>query len=143
MPEPGQSTDLAAAVQEVSERMTVLVREEIELAKAEVSAKVTKLAKGAAVGAAAGVFLLGALATLLHALGWLAWKLLPVADDDIWAGFAVVTLVFVLLAALAGFLAYRFVRGGSPPMPTMAIDEAHRIRETVAAAQRSEPGSHT
>jgi len=143
VPEPGQSTDLAAAVQEVSERMTVLVREEIELAKAEVSAKVTKLAKGAAVGAAAGVFLLGALATLLHALGWLAWKLLPVADDDIWAGFAVVTLVFVLLAALAGFLAYRFVRGGSPPMPTMAIDEAHRIRETVAAAQRSEPGSHT
>ena len=37
----------------------MLIREEVELAKAGVSAKVTKLAKGAAVGAAAGVFLLG------------------------------------------------------------------------------------
>ena len=53
-------TDLARAVQEVSDRASVLIREEIELAKAEVSAKVTKLAKGAAIGAAAGVFLLGA-----------------------------------------------------------------------------------
>jgi hypothetical protein len=128
-------TDLARAVQEVTERASVLIREEIELAKAEVSTKVTKLAKGAAVGAAAAVFLLGAAVALIHAAGWFAWKLLPVGGDEIWLGFLVVVVLFVLLAALAGFIAYRFVKKGAPPTPQMAIEEAQLIRQTVSDAQ--------
>ena len=38
--------NIAQAIQEVSERATLLVREEIELAKAEVTEKVTKLDQG-------------------------------------------------------------------------------------------------
>ena len=43
--------------------------------------------------------------------------------------------VLLLLAALAGFLASRAFKKMSPPAPTMAIDEAKRIRETVTSAQ--------
>ena len=53
--------NIAEAIQEVSERASLLVREEIELAKAEVTEKVTKLVKGAVVGIAAGIFVVFAL----------------------------------------------------------------------------------
>ena len=45
-----QTSDLAQAIQEVSERASLLVHEEIELAKAEMTEKFTKLIKGAVVG---------------------------------------------------------------------------------------------
>ena len=43
-----QSENLAGTLTEVSERVSVLVREEIELAKAEVMHKISSLARGAA-----------------------------------------------------------------------------------------------
>ena len=44
------------AISEVSDRVTTLVREEIELAKAEVTRKATNLAKGSAGVLAGAVF---------------------------------------------------------------------------------------
>ena len=44
--EPPQN--IATAIAQVSERATLLIHEEIELAKAEVTEKATKLVKGAA-----------------------------------------------------------------------------------------------
>jgi lysylphosphatidylglycerol synthetase-like protein (DUF2156 family) len=136
MAEPAQS-DLAAAVQEVTERTSVLIREEIELAKAEISTKISRLAKGAAIGAAAGVFVIGALIYLLHGLAWLLWAVLPVGQSDVWIGYAIVGVLLVLLAILAAFIAYRLVKRGSPPMPQMAIEEAQLIRQTVTEAQHA------
>jgi hypothetical protein len=131
-------TDLARAVQEVSDRASVLIRDEIELAKAEVTTKVTRLAKGAAIGAAAGVFLLAALIYLLHGLSWLSWKLVRgESGDDFYLGFLIVTGVLVLLAAIAGFIAYKLVKRGAPPTPQMAIEEAQLIRQTVTDAQNA------
>ena len=46
--------NLATAVTEVSERVTVLIREEIELAKAEVTQKISTLSKGLVAGAIGG-----------------------------------------------------------------------------------------
>jgi hypothetical protein len=125
-----QTAQIAQAIQEVSDRAQILVREEIELAKAEVTAKVTKLAKGAAVGVAAGVFGVIAVLFLLHALAWFAWWALPVGDSQIFWGFLFVAALFLALGALAGYLAARWLKGGSPPTPQMAIDEAKLIRET-------------
>ena len=51
----GHSQNFATAVSEVSERVSVLVREEIELAKVEVTQKVVSLAKGAAATFYSGV----------------------------------------------------------------------------------------
>src|SRR5262249_39777153 len=130
-PQPQDAT-IAQAIADVSERAQLLVREEIELAKAEVSAKLTKLARGAVVGIAAGIFIVVGLLFLLHSAAWGVYALL-FSDTQYWGGFLVVAVALFLLGALAGWLAYRAVRGGAPPTPDMAIDEAKRIRETITA----------
>jgi hypothetical protein len=127
----GANTNIAQAIQEVSERAQILVREDIELAKAEVSAKVSQLVKGAAVGAAAGIFVIVGLLFLLHGFAWLAYYALPVPDGTFFWGFFLIAGVLFLLGAIAGFVASRAFKRGSPPKPEMAIDEAKRIRETV------------
>lgn len=117
----------------MSERVSLLVREEIELAKAEMSAKARKLAIGAVVGIVAGVFVITGLFFLLESGAWAAYKI--VGGTDYWAGFLIVAGLLFLLGALAGGLAYRAMRKGTPPAPTMAIDEAKKIRETVTATE--------
>jgi Putative Actinobacterial Holin-X, holin superfamily III len=133
----GQPQNIATAITDVSERISVLVREEIELAKTEVSEKVTKLIKGAIVAMAAGIFVVTALLFALHGLSWFAWDMLA-HGGQVWLGYFIVAGGLLLLGALAGWIAARALRSGSPPTPAMAIDEARKIRETVSA---SEPGS--
>jgi uncharacterized membrane protein YqjE len=136
MTDQQQSTDttttqnIAQAIQEVSDRATLLVREEIELAKAEMTEKVTKLIRGAIVGIAAGIFIVFALIYLLHGFAWLTWyELFP--DQQYFWGFFVVAAVLLLVGALAGYIAARAMKSGAPPTPAMAIDEAKLIKETV------------
>lgn len=137
-PERDDKATIATAIQEITEKAQLLVKDEIELAKAEVEQKVKALGKGAAIGAAAGVFVLAALLMILHGLAWLAWYALPVNQNSFFWGFFFVAGVLLVLAAIAGFLAARFFKKGSPPKPTMAIDEAHRIQQTVNEARAAE-----
>jgi uncharacterized membrane protein YqjE len=123
--------NIAQAIQEVSDRAQILVREEIELAKAEITEKVTVLVRGAVVGIVAGVFALVGLLFLLHGFAWLSYYLLPVPDQTVFWGFFLVAGVLFLLGGLGGFLAARAFKRGSPPTPDLAIAEAKRIQETV------------
>jgi uncharacterized membrane protein YqjE len=111
----------------------VLVREEIELAKAEVTEKATKLIKGAVVGVAAGVFVVMALVFALVGCAWLLYYYLPGATFAYFWGFFAMAVILLLLGALAGLLAAKAVKKGSPPVPEMAIAEAKKIRETVSS----------
>jgi uncharacterized membrane protein YqjE len=131
--QPEDGSQIASAVQEISERASVLVREEIELAKAEISEKVNKLVRGAVVGTAAGIFAVFGLVILLEGLAWLLYALV---FNDVYWGFFVVAGALFLLAGLSAYLAVRWFKSGAPPTPEMAIDEAHRIRETLSG----EPG---
>ena len=54
-------------------------------------------------------------------------------EGQIWAGFAVVTALLFLLALLSALLAYRLVKKGAPPVPSLAIEEAKRTREQLEA----------
>lgn len=139
-PEPPKDdkASIASALQEITEKAQLLVKDEIELAKAEVQVKVKALGKGAAIGAAAGVFVLGALIMLLFGFAWLAWYLLPVNGTSYFWGFFFVAAVLLLLAAVAGFLASRFFKKGAPPTPQMAIDEGKKIQQTVNEARAAE-----
>lgn len=129
---------LAEAIQEVTARAQLLIQEEIALAKAELTEKITKLVKGAVVGVIAGVFALLALLYLLEALAWGSWDLLkPEGNDGFWLGFLIVAAVLLVLGAVAGVLALKFVKGGTPPSPTMAIEEGKLIRQTIASAKGS------
>jgi predicted phage tail protein len=123
--------DLAQTVQEVSERVSLLVREEIELAKAEVTTKITKLLRGIVIGAFAGIFVLTGLLFLLHGLAWFAWWALPVGNGSFFWGFFVVAGLLFVLGGVAGYLAARFFKESTPPVPEMAIDEAGKIRKTL------------
>jgi uncharacterized membrane protein YqjE len=125
--------NIARAIDEVSQRALVLVHEEIELAKVEVTEKVTKLIKGAVVGIVAGVFMLFGLFLLLDGFAWLAYWAIPFPEGTFFWGFFVVAAVLFLLGALAGYIASRALKSGAPPTPNMAIDEAKRIRETVTS----------
>jgi uncharacterized membrane protein YqjE len=126
-PKDDAGKSLGEIVAEVSEKASLLVRQEIELAKAEVTDKISKLTKGAAVGAAAGVFAVFGITMFFHGLAWFlndvfGW------NDDAWAGFLMVTLLLFLLALLAGLVAMRLFKKGAPPTPDLAIEEAKRTR---------------
>jgi len=129
---PGADKNLGEIVSEVSEKASLLVRQEIELAKAEVTSKVSKLTRGAAVAAFAGVFLIFGVTMFFHGLAWFLDDLFN-WEDQIWAGFAVVTGILFLLAILAGLLAFRLFKKGSPPTPDMAIEEAKLVRADFEA----------
>jgi uncharacterized membrane protein YqjE len=127
MPDPNDKS-VAGLVFEVSERVSTLVREEVELAKAEVTEKVTKLLRGSAVGAAAGVFAFLALILIMEGIAWL---LNEQVFNNFWAGFFVEAALFLLVAAAAGWFAYRSLKAGAPPVPEQAIEEAKLIRTTI------------
>jgi uncharacterized membrane protein YqjE len=121
-----QQESIATAITEVSERLSVLVRDEVELAKAEVTTKISSLGRGAAavaVGAVFGVF------ALVFVLLTIAWAIND-ATGHLWLGFAIVMVVLVLLTVFAFLFAWRKFKVGAPT-PTMAIDEAKKIRATV------------
>jgi hypothetical protein len=107
---------------DVSEKTSSLIREEIELAKAEISEKVGKILRGSAVGMAAGAFAFLALILVMEGVAWLLNE--EVFDGKPWPGFFVEAAIFLLVAAGAGFFAYRSLRAGAPPVPEQAIEEA-------------------
>ena len=122
---------------EVSDRMSVLVREEIELAKVEVTQKAKSIARGTAAVAAGSVFGVFAIVFFLLTVAWALDAVLVSGTGDIWIGFALV-FAGLFLASIAAFLfAWRKLRVG-PPTPTMAIDEAKKIRETVAVVSEED-----
>jgi uncharacterized membrane protein YqjE len=140
--EPGRNDaphNIAVAITEVSERAQVLVREEIELAKTEVTEKVTRLVRGAIVGVAAGVFVVMALVFALVGCAWLLYYALPGNNFTYFWGFFAMAVILLVLGLLAGLLAAKAVKRGAPPVPSMAIEEAQKIRETVGNASEPPP----
>jgi hypothetical protein len=127
----GSPAQISAAVQEIAERAQLLIKEEIELAKLEITLKLTKLARGGVIGGAALVFVLGALILILHGFAWLIWWALPIGGDLIFVGFFVEALILLIIAAIAGYAASKLFKAGAPPKPDMAIEEAQRIKDTV------------
>jgi putative superfamily III holin-X len=128
-PPPPDQRSLADLVVDVSENASTLVREEIELAKAEISEKVGKIMRGSVVGIAAGTFAFLALILILHGIAWLLGE--ELFDGNIWAGYFVAAGIFLLIAALAGFIAFRALKAGSPPVPEQAIEEAKLTKEML------------
>jgi uncharacterized membrane protein YqjE len=110
---------------EVSDQASVLIREEIELAKTEVTEKFNSLLRGSVAGLVAGVFALLALA--LAMLGF-AWLLNDLVFDNPWAGFFVEAGIFLLIGIAGGLFAYRSFKKAAPPTPDMAIEEAKEIK---------------
>jgi uncharacterized membrane protein YqjE len=133
------TSELGEAIQEITETATLLIREEIELAKTEVLQKATKLITGAVVGIIAGIFAVFGLIYFLTAMAWLIWELIEGDVNSPWLGFLIVAVLLWVFGALAAFIAMRFVKRGVPPTPQMAIDEGKLIKETVTSAHPATP----
>ena len=126
---PKDERKLGELVFDVTEGVSSLVREEIQLAKAEVSEKAGKLARGAVVGIAAGVFAFLALILVMDGIAWLLNE--EVFNGKTWPGFFIEAAAFLLVAALAALIAYKAVKAGSPPVPEQAIEEAKLTKEML------------
>jgi hypothetical protein len=111
-------------VQELSEQTTTLVRKEIELAKAELTAKGKQAGAGAGMFGAAGMlglFALGALTAALIVL--LATAIAP------WLAALIVAVVYGAIAGVLALQGKSKVQAAGPPVPAQAIDSA---KEDVA-----------
>jgi hypothetical protein len=129
----GQPDSIATAITQVSENLSNLVHDEIELAKAEVKQKGMSLLRGVGAVAAGAIFGVFAVITGLVTIGWALDAILVNGVGEIWLGFAIVTGVLIILAVVAFLAAWKGLKVGAP-MPTMAIDEAKRIRDTVSSS---------
>jgi uncharacterized membrane protein len=131
---PEAERPLGDIVSEVSTKASLLVREEIELAKAELRVKGARLGRGAAAGAVAAVFGLLTLIYFLHGLAYFLGEVL--FGEAIWLGYLVVTIVLLVIGVIAAVLARRFIQSGTPPTPQMAIEEAKETRRVIEEARR-------
>jgi uncharacterized membrane protein YqjE len=135
-PQDSEDRSVAELVFDVSERASSLIREEIELAKAEIGEKVGKILRGSAVGAAAGAFAFLALILVMEGIAWLLNE--ELFDGKTWPGFFIEAALFLLIAAAAGLFAYRSVQSGAPPVPEQAIEEA-KLTKTMLEGEGEEP----
>jgi membrane-bound ClpP family serine protease len=131
---PTQEADsrgVGAAVKQVAEHTSAIVRLELELAALELKRKVVALGLGVgfAIGAAVMLlFMVGfAYATIAAALALvLPW----------WAALLIVTGLLFLQVGLLGMLAVGAIKKGSPPVPEQAIREAKLTTEALKSNGR-------
>ena len=127
-PQDPSDKSVGELVSDVSERTSTLIREEIELAKAEITEKVSQLVRGSVLGIVAGVFALAALMLIMHGVAWL---LNDLVFDNFWLGFFVEALLFLVIGGIAVLIAKRAFERGAPPTPDLAIEEAKLTRERL------------
>jgi hypothetical protein len=119
---------IAELVQRLTEQTTRLAQKEIELAKAEMSAKGQRL--GIGIGAFSGAGLLALLA--LGALTATAILALATAVEA-WLAALIVTVVYLAIAAVLALAGKQKVKRATPPLPEAAIES---VREDLQEAKR-------
>jgi hypothetical protein len=131
---PTRETDaqgVGAAVKEVAERTSAIVRLELELAALELKRKVVALGLGIGFAIAAAVVLLFMVAFVYAAIGAALALVMPT-----WAALLVVAGILLLQALLLGFLAMNRIQRGTPPVPEQAILEAKLTTEALKSNGR-------
>lgn len=119
-----QDETLGGLVHQLSEQIPELVRSEIRLAQAELTAKGKKAGLGVGLFSAAGLLALFGLATLV-ATAILALSLAVAA----WLAALIVAVVLLAAAGLAALVGKKEVAQATPPAPERAISG---VREDVA-----------
>jgi uncharacterized membrane protein YqjE len=125
---------LGDIVNDVSDKAVLLVREEIELAKAELQVKLSRLVRAIVAGVVAGVLLALALIYVLHGLAYLLGQV--AFSNNVYLGYFVVTGALLLIAIVGALLAVRWAKRGVPPTPELALEEAKRTRAMIEEARR-------
>ena len=117
---------LGAAAKAVSDRISSIVRLEIQLAVSELKRKVVALGLGIGLLLGAGIF-------VLFMLGF-AFATVAAAFATFlstWLALLIVTGILLAIAGLLGFLGISALAKGTPPVPEQAIEEAKLTTEAL------------
>ena len=143
-PVPGNDEkSLGALVGEATKHVSTLVRAEVELARSELTAEVKKGLQGS-------IFFIVALTVVLFSLFFLFFTLAELLA--LWVGrpggFAIVFVLMLLVAAVAGFIGYRKVKKIRAPERTISTLKesaavlSHRGRSDEEPARPELDGAH-
>lgn len=116
-------------VNQLSEQVTTLVRDELTLARMEMVEKGKRAGAGAGLLGGAGVIALYGLGALFVTIGALLALVLPV-----WAAALIVTVVLFAAAGVAALIGKNQVKQAVPPEPIEAMESGKRDVEAVKAA---------
>jgi len=132
-PESSERT-IGQLVADATHDLQAIVRGEIDLAKAEISSGAKVMGRGAGLLAGAGFVAVMGLVFLFHTLARLLGVWLPV-----WAGYAIVTLLLFLVAAVLGIVGRKALQEARPA-PERAIEQG---KATVAVLKQEKPAAAT
>ena len=126
----GADRSVGELVSSVSADLTRLVRDEMRLAQAEVTAKAKKAGVGVGAFGAAGVLALYAVGVLLAAAVLGLATVLPG-----WLAALIVGVVVLVVAGVAALVGKKKVEEAAPPVPTRAVEsvktDVQEIKETI------------
>jgi hypothetical protein len=117
---------VGAAVKEVAEHASSVVRLEVELAALELRRKVVALGLGIGFAIGAAVLLLFMVGFAYAAAAAALALVVPT-----WAALLIVTGIILLKVGLLGLLALNRIKKGTPPLPEEAIREAKLTTEAL------------
>jgi uncharacterized membrane protein YqjE len=115
-------------LKELSDQTTTLVKQEVELAKAELSEKGKQAGKGAGMFGGAGLFGIAAFLALTTCV----IALLATALDHVWLAALIVAVVYAGVAGVLAMTGKQKVQEAAPPVPEQAKES---VKEDVQWAK--------
>jgi hypothetical protein len=112
--------------------MTGLIRQEVDLAKAELSQKTKRLGVGAGLLGTAGLLAVLALGALVAAAIAALQLLLP-----LWAAALIVGVAILVVAAIVALMGKSKVKQGGPPVPEQALQSTKEDAAWLKAQTKS------
>lgn len=128
-------TSQTELVERLTAEVRTLVRDELELAKREMSAKAKRAGVGAGLFGGAGVFALYGVAALIVTIGAALALVLPA-----WTAALVTTAAILLVAGVAALIGRAQVKQARPAEPLEAMASGRRDVEAVKDAIRKQGG---
>ena len=125
------ATNTGQLVNDLSEQVSTLVRDELTLARMELVEKGKRAGAGAGLLGGAGVIALYGVGALLFTAGAALSLVLP-----IWLAALVVTAVLFVIAGIVALIGRSQVKRAMPPEPLAAMESGKRDVETVKTAIR-------
>ena len=129
---PERKTSTAALLKDLGNEVSMLVRQEVQLAKAELASKGRQFGAGGAMFGVAAVAGLGAFGAFV-ALCILALALVRPG----WAAALIVTAVFGAVAGVAALAGKKKVQEAAPPVPEQTVESVKEDVEWAKSQLRS------
>ena len=125
----------ADLVKQAGEQISQLVRDELALARVEMTAKAKRAGTGIGLFGAAGILALYGLAALLATLVIVLDLVLP-----LWLAALIVAVALLLVAGVMALVGRGQVREATPPVPEQAVGsvraDLHTVTEAVKEGRR-------